>query len=181
MVIVGLGSNQGNSSRFLRQGAEALVPFACSGFAMSSLWRTTPVDCPPGSDDFMNAAIGFEPIDTLDPLTLLDELKAIERRFGRQAVPVKNAPRELDLDLLIYHDQIVCEGRLTVPHPRAHERRFVLEPVAEIAPELEWPGVNKTVAELLADLVRDQRCHQRSEERCERLGPLECSVAGGAR
>ncbi len=73
--------------------------------AQSSLWRTSPVDCPPDSGDFINAVVAFEPRDGLTPEGLLAALKQLEREFGRAAAPVRNAPRELDLDLLVYGDE----------------------------------------------------------------------------
>ncbi|MEM1231097.1 MAG: 2-amino-4-hydroxy-6-hydroxymethyldihydropteridine diphosphokinase [Pseudomonadota bacterium] len=161
MILVGLGSNRGDSAATLTRAMTALEAYAAGGFRRSSLWRTSPVDCPPESGEFCNAAVAFEARPTLSPEILLYRLKALERAFGRGPVLVRNAPRELDLDLLLFDDEQRDSDRFTLPHPRACERRFVLAPAAEVAPEARWPGTTKTVAELLAAL--------RSDEQVERL------------
>ena len=91
-------------------------------------------------------------ITTLSARELLDALLALELRFGRTR-PFERAPRTLDLDLILYGEARIDEPGLIVPHPRFRERRFVLEPLAEIAPEMRDPVSGKTVAELLLDLV----------------------------
>ena len=160
MILIGVGSNRGEPVTFARSGIQRIRAFAAGSFRSSSLWLTSPVDCPPDADDFVNAAVAFEAADDLTPLVLLDELKAIEREFGRDPNPVRNAPRELDLDLLLF-DAITCSTeRLTLPHPRAASRRFVLAPAAEIVPALEWPGTGQTVAQLLAALDNGDRAER---------------------
>lgn len=157
MVVVGIGSNRGNRVALARAGIECLRTFSARQFESSSLWRTSPVDCPPGVDDFVNAVVAFEPLPELTPGGLLRDLKAIEQRFGRSLKSVRNAPRELDLDLLVFGSLCLAEKDLTLPHPRAARRRFVLAPAAEIVPDLVWPGTERTVAELLASLDDDDR------------------------
>jgi 2-amino-4-hydroxy-6-hydroxymethyldihydropteridine diphosphokinase len=104
--------------------------------AASSLYRTAPIDS--SGDDYINAVAA---VDTdLDAHALLQALCGIEQAHGRER-PYRNAPRTLDLDLLLYGDQVIADApALIVPHPRMHERAFVLAPLAELAPELRIPG-----------------------------------------
>jgi 2-amino-4-hydroxy-6-hydroxymethyldihydropteridine diphosphokinase len=115
----------------------------------SSLWQTTPVDCPPGSPPFVNAVVGLVPRPSETPESLLAKLQALEREFGRQPKKVLNEPRPLDLDLIAFAGEVRHGEFLVLPHPRTHERRFVLQPLAEISPELILPGQRRTAAELL--------------------------------
>ncbi len=117
----------------------------------SSILETAPVDCPEGSGAFLNAVAEIEYAGT--PRQLFDQLKAFERSEGRAASPVPNAPRPLDLDLLYFGDLTVDEGDLIVPHPRMAQRRFVLVPLAEVAPDRIVPGQTRTVAQLLEALA----------------------------
>lgn len=139
MVIVALGSNLGDSEQILRAAADELRKLAACGFRLSSFQRTEPVDCPPGSPPFLNAVAVFEPQAGETPETLLDKLQALERRFGRQPKKILNEPRPLDLDLIAFGREKRCTPRLTLPHPRARQRAFVLEPLREIAPDYLWP------------------------------------------
>jgi 2-amino-4-hydroxy-6-hydroxymethyldihydropteridine diphosphokinase len=156
-VLIAIGSNQGDSVAVVRAAMNRLATFARGALVRSSLWRTTPVDCPPGSNDFVNAVVAFEPLDTLAPERLLDSLKDIERDFGRTENAVRHAPRELDLDLLVFGEARRSSADFTLPHPRATNRRFVLVPAAEVAPDLVWPGIGRTVRELLASLDSNER------------------------
>jgi 2-amino-4-hydroxy-6-hydroxymethyldihydropteridine diphosphokinase len=122
----------------------------------SSLWQTTPVACPPGSLAFVNAMAGLLPHPGETPESLLDKLQALESEFGRQPKQVLNEPRPLDLDLIAFGTLVFQSARLTLPHPRAHLRRFVLAPLAEIAPDYVWPQQGKTVRQLLRGLVSDE-------------------------
>jgi 2-amino-4-hydroxy-6-hydroxymethyldihydropteridine diphosphokinase len=115
------------------------------------------VDCPPGAGDFVNAAAAFEARVGLAPEELLAALKALERQFGERDTVVRNAPRELDLDLLLFDDQRRDTPDFCLPHPRAVQRRFVLEPAAEVLPEAVWPGTGRTIRTLLAELRSDER------------------------
>jgi len=150
LILVGIGSNRGDSIGIVLESVERLRVFARGAVRSSSLWRTSPVDCPPDSGDFVNAVAAFEPRSGLTPEILLAGLKQMECEFGREATPVRNAPRELDLDLLIYGDETRVTPQFVLPHPRATERRFVMAPAAEVAAEFRWPGTEATVAELLA-------------------------------
>ena len=128
---------------------------SAGGFRASSLWRTTPVDCPPGSKDFVNAVAAFV-AEAPSPEGFLSRLKALERTYGRAEAPVRNAPRELDLDLLLFGDVVRCTERLTLPHPRALTRGFVMTPAAEAAPDWTWPGEGRTIADIAGGLVTDE-------------------------
>jgi 2-amino-4-hydroxy-6-hydroxymethyldihydropteridine diphosphokinase len=160
MVLIGLGSNRGDSVAIVREAMDRLVAFARGDLVRSSLWRTSPVDCPPESADFVNAAVAFEPRRGLTPRGLLAELKRLEREFGRHAVPVRNAPRELDLDLLLFADEQIDEPDFVLPHPRAVNRLFVLAPAAQVLPDTVWPGTGVTIAELRAALCSDERAER---------------------
>jgi len=157
MVLISLGSNRGDSPAIVADALERLRAFADGAFRASQLWRTSPVDCPPGSGDFINAAAAFRPRPELTPEDLLTALKALEAEFGRGQAHERNAPRELDLDLILFGDERRRGDAFTLPHPRATSRRFVLAPAAEVAPEQRWPGLDVTVAELLAQLDSDER------------------------
>ena len=133
-----------------------LETMAASRFRKSSLWQSTPVDCPPGSPMFVNAAVAFEPFADEMPESLLAILQAVEKEFGRRPKKVLNEPRPLDLDLIAFGTEVRTTPQLTLPHPRAHLRRFVLEPVNEIAPDLVLPGQTKPVRQLLAELRTDE-------------------------
>lgn len=139
LVVVALGSNLGDSEQILRAAAAELQKLAASGFILSSFYRTEPVDCPPGSPPFLNAVAMFEPQPGETPETLLDKLQELERRFGRQPKQVHNEPRPLDLDLIAFGGEKRSTPQLTLPHPRARQRAFVLEPLREVAPDFVWP------------------------------------------
>ena len=155
-VLVGLGSNQGDSVSIVRQALQRLSEFAAGEVCASSLWRTSPVDCPPDSGDFINAAAAFTPRPDLTPEALLNALKALEREYGRAQVYQRNAPRELDLDLLLFGTQTRESVEFTLPHPRAVDRLFVLIPAAEVLPDALWPGTRSSIAELLEALESDE-------------------------
>ena len=137
-AYVGLGANLGDRDRTLRAAVDVLAGEAeIEVVAVSTLRETEPV----GVGDqprFLNGVAELE--TTLTALDLLDRLLALEQRFGRVRIPGEHGPRTLDLDLLIYGDEAIDGPGLTVPHPRLHERRFVLEPLAELAPGLVVPG-----------------------------------------
>lgn len=155
-VVVALGSNLGDSAATLRAAIQRLRERSPSAFAASSLWQSAPVDCPPGSPLFLNAIVCFNPESNETPESLLDHLQLLEREFGRQPKIVLNEPRTLDLDLIAFGAEVRANARLTLPHPRAHLRRFVLEPLCEIAPQLVLPGQSRTVRELLDSLPPDE-------------------------
>ena len=152
VAFVALGGNLGDARATLHDAIGRLAALAGEPLLSSSLWRSTPVDCPPGSPDFINAVVAFTPLPRFTPESLLAELQALEREFGRRPKVVLNEPRPLDLDLIAWGDEVRHTPTLTLPHPRAHLRRFVLLPLSELAPELVLPGQTRTVAELLAHL-----------------------------
>jgi 2-amino-4-hydroxy-6-hydroxymethyldihydropteridine diphosphokinase len=144
-VAVALGSNLGDRERHLTDAAEALRPYI-SDLRVSSFFETDPVGV--GEQPrFLNAAATGT--TSLSARGLLERLLAIEAAFGRTR-PYPGAARTLDLDLILYGDQVIEERDLAVPHPRFRERRFVLEPLNEIAPEWVDPVTGKTIRELLA-------------------------------
>lgn len=147
-AYIALGSNLGDRRRILREAIEKLAPLSVSAPVVSSFWRTAPVDCPPGSPDFLNAVVRIEPPATTTPETLLEALLVLEREFGRQPKKVLNEARPLDLDLIAFGETRMETPALTLPHPRAHQRAFVLAPLAEIEPGLILPGQTETVAAL---------------------------------
>jgi len=155
-AYIALGSNLGDSQDLIENAIQRLSELSERPILVSSLWRTTPVDCPPDSPPFINGVVGLKPHPGETPETLLAKLQKLEQEFGRKPKTVLNEPRPLDLDLLTFGNQIRATPKLTLPHPRAHQRRFVLQPLSEIAPGLVLPGHLKTVAELLARLPPDE-------------------------
>ncbi len=150
-AYIGLGANLGDPDAALREAIDALAALPDTSLrASSSFYRTAPVDAI--GPDYLNAVVHLE--TRLAPHALLAALQRIEHVHGRER-PYRNAPRTLDLDLLLYGDQVIETPTLTVPHPRLHERAFVLRPLAEIAPQLKVAG-RGCVADLLVPLA-DQR------------------------
>jgi 2-amino-4-hydroxy-6-hydroxymethyldihydropteridine diphosphokinase len=147
-VAVALGSNLGDRERYLRDAAAALRA-SVSDLTVSSFYDTAPLGVG-GQPRFLNAAaIGST---TLTARALLDTLLAIESTFGRTR-PHPGAARTLDLDLILYGNHIIEEPGLIVPHPRFRERRFVLEPLNEIAPDWIDPVTKRTIGELVSGLL----------------------------
>lgn len=144
-AYVALGSNLNDPEAQVERGFAALAALPHTGLsARSRLYRSPPWGVP-DQPDFINAVAQLE--TSLPPRELLDALLAVETRAGRVR-GVRYGPRTLDLDLLLYGDRAVCEPGLAIPHPRLHERAFVLLPLAEIAPDLEVSGYGR-VADLL--------------------------------
>ena len=155
-ALIALGSNLGDPSVKVLAALDALDRLSALPLRLSSLWRSTPVGCPPGSPPFVNAATALEPAADETPESLLRKLQALEKKFGRRPKKVPNEPRPLDLDLIAFGTEVRATQELTLPHPRAHKRRFVLEPLNEIAPDLVLPGQSKSVRKLLAALRSDE-------------------------
>jgi len=149
-VLLGLGSNLGDRDANLVAALDRLEEEgAVEVVAMSKIRTTSPVGGPP-QPDYRNAAAVVE--THLPPRKLLAALKRAEQHVGREPGGERWGPREVDVDLLLYGDETIDEPDLVVPHPRMHERRFVLEPAAEIAPTWTHPKLRRTMRELLEDL-----------------------------
>jgi 2-amino-4-hydroxy-6-hydroxymethyldihydropteridine diphosphokinase len=155
-AIIALGSNLGDSPRIILQAMDRLQAFSDQLLRRSSLWQTSPVDCPAGSPLFINAVVAAVPCARETPESLLEKLLALEKELGRLAAPVRHAPRVLDLDLIAFGNATRSAPDLILPHPRAFQRRFVLAPLSEIAPDLVLPGRSSTVTELLARLENSE-------------------------
>jgi 2-amino-4-hydroxy-6-hydroxymethyldihydropteridine diphosphokinase len=147
-VAIALGSNLGDRERHLRSAIEALRP-SIRNLTLSTFHETAPVGVG-DQPSFLNAAaVGETP---LSARALLDLLLSTEHAFGRER-PFAGAPRTLDLDLILYGSETIDEPGLIVPHPRFRERRFVLEPLAEVAAGWKDPVTGRTVEELLRGLM----------------------------
>lgn len=143
-IFVGLGANLGDARSTVTQALVAIAAWPGTVIvARSSLYRTAPIDAQ--GPDFLNAVVELS--SALQPLALLDALQAIEQAHGRERL-YRNAPRTLDMDLLLYGRRAMHTPRLVLPHPRLHQRAFVLRPLAEIDATLVVPG-HGTVASLL--------------------------------
>jgi len=158
MILIGLGSNldserHGSPVATLTAALEALPAMRVSVAARSSWYRSEPVP-PSGQPWYVNGVAALA--TDLEPAALLEALLSVEAAFGRVR-SVRNAARVLDLDLLDYNGRVLQSASLTLPHPRLHERRFVLAPLCELAPAWVHPTLGKTAAELLARLSSADR------------------------
>lgn len=155
VCFVSLGANlasiAGGPQRTVLKAFESLCALSDSSVLVSSLWQTAPLECPDGSPAFVNAVAAFVPA-VGEPLALLHALQGLEADAGRRRSGQRNEARILDLDLLLYADRVCDTPVLVLPHPRMTMRRFVLAPLAEIAPDLQIPGFSGSVAALLERL-----------------------------
>jgi 2-amino-4-hydroxy-6-hydroxymethyldihydropteridine diphosphokinase len=136
-AFVGLGANLGDAARAVGEAlAEIAAVPGVTVVAVSPRYRTAPVDA--GGPDFCNAVAELRA--SIEPAALLEAMLAIERRHGRQR-PFRNAPRTIDLDLLLFGTRVLDTPRLVLPHPRMHLRAFVLRPLLDLAPEVTIPGL----------------------------------------
>src|SRR5476651_115045 len=142
IAYIGIGANLGDARANVADAIERLRRLDGSALlAVSSLYRSAPIDS--GGDDYINAVARIT--TTLDAAALLQALHGIEQAHGRER-PFRNAPRTLDLDLLLYGDEQISSPTLSVPHPRLTERAFVLVPLLELAPAIAVPGLGPSLA-----------------------------------
>ena len=155
-VGIALGSNLGSRLTNLQAARDLLKGIAIPDalFLQAPIYQTEPVDCPPDSADFYNTVVEIAFYG--GPFDLLDFTQAIEFKLGRTPQPQPNAPRVIDLDLLYFGDLLLDAGLLKLPHPRLTSRRFVLEPLADIRPELILPGDKVAIHEHLSHLESNE-------------------------
>jgi len=155
-IGIGLGSNVGRRQQNLERAVDAIASLhhQSSQLLISSVYITQPVDCKLNTRHFYNMAIELE--CSLSPFGLLRQLREIEHSLGRPSQRARNAPRTIDLDILYAGDQVLNSEELTLPHPRLAQRRFVLQPLADIRPGLVLPGQSKDIATLLGELDPDE-------------------------
>ena len=146
LAYVAFGSNLGDRNENIRQMLAKLAEIGGASIRCSSLWRSDAVGMDPGAEDFINGAVELR--TSLTALALLDHLQRIEIALGRPADHGLNTARVIDLDMINYGNQKMVSETLTLPHPRAQDRLFVLKPLAELAPALKLSGFDKTVTEL---------------------------------
>ncbi len=156
IAYIGVGSNLGRKLENCRKGITALTCCGrCRLIDQSLVYQTEPVGYK-DQDWFVNYVVKIE--TTLDPFSLLDTLKSIERNAGRTRDAVRFGPRVLDLDIILYDERVVDTLKLVIPHPRMHKRCFVLKPVCDIDPDIIHPVFHRTLQSLLEDLeAGDQR------------------------
>lgn len=142
-----LGSNQGDRLSVLESVCDYLAD-VFGTLRLSQVYETAPVGCPPGSPDYLNACVEVE--TSMPAAEVLELCLRIEQELGRSRSGVYGEPRTCDIDVLYCGQEICQTERLTLPHPRAHEREFVLRPLADIAPNMVLPGQEKTVSALLS-------------------------------
>jgi len=147
-----MGSNLGDRMENLRLARAELVK-AFGPVLCSSVYETDPVGCEADSGLYLNAVAEIEYEG--QPVLLLDRLQAIEKGMGRPSKRPRNAPRTIDLDILYVGNLTLGNEEIMIPHPRLHLRRFVLEPLAEIRPELVLPGRQESVSRLLSHLPKE--------------------------
>ena len=148
---IALGSNLGDRLENLRRAKELLSSISTGPVLAAPVYLTEPVNCPPGSPDFLNTVIEIFHDGT--PAELLEKTQEFQRNLGRTEPAERNAPRVIDIDLLYSGGEVVSTDDLELPHPRITLRQFVLRPLADIRPDLVLPGQTLTIAEHLERLA----------------------------
>jgi 2-amino-4-hydroxy-6-hydroxymethyldihydropteridine diphosphokinase len=153
---IALGSNIGDRLNNLRTAFREVTNLSSNphGVRCSSIYETSPVNSPPGASSYLNAVTEIE--YDRPAIALLDSLLQIERALGRSSKRPRNAPRTIDLDLLYVGNSTLNTPEIIIPHPRIPQRRFVLEPLAEVAPELVLPGQTHSIRQLLMGLKTEE-------------------------
>ncbi|PYK14053.1 MAG: 2-amino-4-hydroxy-6-hydroxymethyldihydropteridine diphosphokinase [Verrucomicrobia bacterium] len=151
-TAVALGSNLGDRLENLRAARRQIIELGDVRPPVFSagIYETDPIDCEPGAPKFLNTVIEFD--FESDPVQLLEQLARIEESLGRKRDHPTNVSRRIDIDMIYCGDQQIDNEQLQLPHPRTHLRKFVLQPLADIRPELILPDQKKTVADLLVEL-----------------------------
>jgi 2-amino-4-hydroxy-6-hydroxymethyldihydropteridine diphosphokinase len=151
-TAVALGSNLGDRLENLRAARRQIIELdeVQPPILSSGIYETEPVDCERGASKFLNSVVEFDYEG--DPVQLLEQLVRIEQSLGRKRDHQKNVSRTIDIDLLYCGDRQIDNERLQLPHPRMHLRKFVLQPLTDIRPDLILPGQTRTIADLLAEL-----------------------------
>lgn len=152
-VLVALGSNVGDRAGYVREAMDRLEVLAEGALERSAIYMTDPQDMEDDAEEFANAAVSFR--TRLSAVDLLTALQAIEVGMGRPRAHERNVSRTIDLDIIDFGGAELASAMLTLPHPRAHERTFVLMPLMELAPDLELQG--RTVRERLRALIGVER------------------------
>lgn len=153
-VALALGGNIGNVKKNFSEAIAKLEANGVEDIKYSSNYTTTPVECRLGAPDFVNAALtGYW---SGSPDELFQLCKKLEAEAGRPKNYERNSDRPLDVDIILFGEQLVTEAHLVIPHKEMHNRLFVLIPLCEVAPEMVHPSLNKTVLELLKEIDNDE-------------------------
>jgi 2-amino-4-hydroxy-6-hydroxymethyldihydropteridine diphosphokinase len=164
---IALGSNIGDRLANLRFAYRQVANLSSASAAIrcSSIYETSPVDSPPGVSSYLNAVIEIE--YDRPAIALLDSLLKLERALGRPSKRPRNAPRTIDLDLLYVGNLTLNSPEIIIPHPRITHRRFVLEPLADVAPDLVLPGQTLSIRHLFIGLKTEEEVTKIPEELCK--------------